>query len=548
MKRTRPAASRWAWLQITLLLCSCQPSPSDPATEGGTFPPMPDPRAIEEKITRQVQKVGQVIAGGPFRDDWDSLKQITVPDWYADAKLGIFIHWGVYSVPAFGSEWYPRLMYNPGNERGIFEHHRQTWGDVSQFGYKDFIPMFRAEKFDAAAWARLFKESGAKYVVPVAEHHDGYSMYDNPYTRWDTVETGPRRDILAELKDAIRAENLRFGFSSHRAFNWAYYFRVPGADNTRPGFFDLYGAAHDFLYAGYPEDVFSKHRHNWPPQDEAFQRDWLARTTDLIDRYQPDLVWFDFGIGARQDVTYQDNPYGPMNRKFAAYYYNHALGMKMEPVINYKWNAYAPGTAVLDVERGKMAGIQNMLWQTDTSVSYNSWGYVTNHQYKPVNVIIDDFVDIISKNGVLLLNIGPRADGTIPEHEQGMLREIGAWMNANAEAVYGSRPWKIFGEGPTGTQEGAYLERKQAAYTSADIRFTTQRDTLYAFLLQWPEGGPVLIKSLAQNNPHEPRPVRAVSLVGGAPLEFSQTGDGLQVQLPGQPPRPHAHPLKIEFQ
>jgi len=534
---------RTALLITPLLLALPLAAAPAPASKS---PPKPDPAAIKTKVDSAVENVDKVIAAGPFAPNPESLRKIGIPEWYANAKLGIFIHWGVYSVPAHGSEWYPRKMYAKDDWQKVNSHHVETWGKLSDFGYKDFIPMFKAEKFDAAAWAKLFKESGARYVIPVAEHHDGYSLYDNSFTRWDSTEIGPMRDVIGELSKSIRAEGLKFGVSSHRAFNWAYYFRQKGADNADPEFDDLYGPAHDFLYTDYPKDVFSKHRHSWPNQSEEFQRDWLARTAEIVDKYEPDVIWFDFGIGRHKDSTADQNHHTPMNRKFAAYYYNQAAKREQEVAINYKWNAFSDGEAMLDIERGKLAGIRDQVWQTDTSVSFTSWGYVTNHQYKPVNVIVDDFVDIISKNGVLLLNIGPKPDGTIPDEEQKILRELGAWLKANDEAVYASRPWKIFGEGPTGTEEGAHQERKQKGYTDKDIRFTTRDGKLNAFLMEWP-GSTLTIKSLATDNSHEKRPVASVELLGAGKLDFNQTAAGLRVILSPTPPTKHAHPLKITF-
>ncbi|MDP4624480.1 MAG: alpha-L-fucosidase [Akkermansiaceae bacterium] len=508
------------------------------------FPPQIPAEEHDALIAAKIKEVDEVIAAGPFKPNAESLRKIGIPEWYADAKFGIFIHWGVYSVPAFGSEWYPRNMYKPGTPE--YEFHQKTYGPVSEFGYKDFIPMFKAENFDATAWAKLFKESGAKYVMPVAEHHDGFSLYDNPFTRWDSVQLGPKRDIIAELSEAIKAEDLKFAVSSHRAFNWAYFFRTEGADNTNPEFFDLYSPDQPYLYPGKGDEIFQgNHRHTWV-SDEKFRDDWLARTADLVDRYKPDVIWFDFGIGRDKNGTTEGNDHYALNQKFAAYYYNQAAKTGQEIAINYKWNAYEDGEAMLDIERGKLAGIRPELWQTDTSVSYTSWGYVTNHKYKPVNVMVDDLIDIVSKNGVMLLNIGPKPDGTIPDEEQAMLREIGTWLETNGEGIYSSRPWKTFGEGSTTNAEGAHQEHKQKGYTTEDIRFTTRDNAVYAFLMEWPEKS-ITIKSLALGNPNEKRAVVSVDLLGGSALDFKQTDTGLVVTLPAEAPTPHASCLRIKF-
>jgi alpha-L-fucosidase len=522
------------------------PVAAKPPSRTTQFPPRLPDEVLKARVAAKVAEVEKVVDEGPIKPKAESLRKIGIPEWYADAKLGIFIHWGVYSVPAFGSEWYPRKMYGKDDWQKIRSHHEKTWGPLSEFGYKDFIPMFKAGKFDPSAWASLFKEAGAKYVIPVAEHHDGYSLYDNSFTRWDSTEIGPMRDVIGELAAAIRAEGLKFGVSSHRAFNWAYYFRTKGADNTNPEFFDLYGPDHDFLYDTYEGDVFSRHKHSWPNQSAEFQNDWLARTAELADKYTPDVIWFDFGIGRHKDATVASNHHAPMNRKFAAYYYNQAAKSGREVAINYKWNAFGDGEAMLDIERGKLAGIRDQVWQTDTSVSYSSWGYTSNHRYKPVNVIIDDFVDIVSKNGVLLLNIGPKADGTIPEHEQRQLREIGKWLKTNGEGIYGSRPWKTYGEGPTENAAGAHQEHKLGNYTRDDIRFTTRDGMLYAWIMDWP-GKSVMIKSLAKGNTHESRKIAAVSLLGGGELRFNQTRKGLVIGFPAASSGDHVHGLRISF-
>ncbi len=509
------------------------------------FPEPLAPGVHDKLVADKLKEIDETIAKGPFKPETESLRKLGIPEWYKDAKFGIFIHWGVYSVPAFGSEWYPRKMYDPTTPE--FKHHQETYGPVSEFGYKDFIPMFKAEKFDAKAWAKLFKESGAKYIMPVAEHHDGFSMYNNPFTRWNSLNAGPKRDVVGELAEATRAEGLKFAVSSHRAFNWAYFFRVEGADNTNPEWFDLYSPTQPYLFPGKGDEIFQKdHKHTWV-SDEAFRRDWLARTADLVDRYQPDIIWFDFGIGRDKNGTTASNDHYELNKKFAAYCYNKAAERGQEFTINYKWNAYEDGEAMLDIERGKLAGIRPDLWQTDTSVSYTSWGYVTNHEYKPVNVMVDDLIDIVSKNGVLLLNIGPKADGTIPDREQEQLREIGAWLKVNGEGIYSSRPWKIFGEGPTSNAEGAHQEHTQKGYTPEDIRFTTRDGAVYAFLMEWPTAKTATIKSLAKGNPQDAREIASVHLLGSGDAAFEQTDAGLVVTLPAEAPTPNASTLRIRF-
>ncbi len=488
--------------------------------------------AADPGVAETVRRVEAVAARGPFAPAWTSLSRFRVPQWYQDAKFGIFIHWGVYSVPAFGNEWYPRNMYK--QDEAAFAHHVATWGPQSRFGYKDFIPMFRAEKFDARRWAALFKAAGARYVVPVAEHHDGFAMYDYPYTEWSAVKQGPRRDVIGELARAVRGEGLTFGVSSHRAEHWWFYDQGMKFDSDvrDPRFAALYGPA---------GDRESSEKQVTPPNAE-FLDDWLARTAELVDRYRPELVWFDWWIA--------QPAFHPYLQKFAAFYYNRGVEWGEGGVaINYKKHGGAsfPDTAgVLDIERGQLAAIRPLFWQTDTSVSKNSWGHVADQRYKSVDSIVDDLADIVSKNGSLLLNIGPSADGTIPEPEQEMLRQIGRWLDVNGEAIYATRPWAIFGEGPTTVVEGPFGDEKRAAFTSADIRFTAHGDTLYAIVLAWPSDGQVTVRSLAVSSPHLHGEVGNVELLGAsAPVKWRRDATGLHVELPAARPSDYALALRI---
>ena len=520
---------KWAvLLLVAVVACSAASAPAD------------------DRVDAAVKKAEQVARHGPFQPTWESLEAYEVPEWYKDAKLGIFIHWGVYCVPAYLSEWYPRFMYiDEDTRRGnAYRHHLETYGPQSEFGYKDFIPKFTAKEFDAAEWAKLFKDAGARYIVPVAEHHDGFPMYDCSFTEWNAAKMGPRRDVVAELEKAVRNEGMRFGVSSHRAFNWAYYGRRKEFDTVDPKNFGLYGRDIDYLYT---EGFTNYKKNNWPPHDREFKDDWLARTCELVDKYEPDLVWFDFGIAPSWVKSYDTNPFAGHLKMFTSYYYNHAAGRGATAIVNYKFNAYPEKAAVLDLERSKMDQIREPFWQTDTAVSTNSWGYVENHVYKPVNRLVDDLVDIVSKNGCLLLNIGPKPDGTIPQHEQEMLLEIGRWLNVNGEAIYGSRPWTTYGEGPTGTATGHLSEKKNTAFTAQDIRFTTQGNSLYAVMLDWPEGGSVTVKSLGTGAKTPAAKIGNVRLLGhSTPIRWTQGSDGLVLQLPDEKPCDHAFVFRID--
>jgi alpha-L-fucosidase len=466
--------------------------------------------------------IEQVIAAGPYQASWDSiLARYKMPTWYEDAKFGIFIHWGLYSVPAFGNEWYPRNMYVQGSKE--FAHHAATYGTQDKFGYKDFIPRFTAAKFDAAAWVDLFQRAGARYVVPVAEHHDGFAMYDSAYSRWTAAKMGPRRDLIGELAAAARDRGLTFGVSSHRAEHW--WFMNGGqqfpSDVQDPRTYDFYGPAQ-------PERSMP---------NEGYLQDWLRRCCELVDKYQPQVVWFDWWI--------EQSVFVPYLQRFAAYYYNRGEQWHKGVAINFKNRAFPLGAAMYDIERGQCAGMRPILWQTDTAVSKNSWGYIEGQDYKTAGDIVDDLIDIVSKNGVMLLNIGPRADGTIPEGDVQILEGIGRWLAVNGEAIYGTRPWKMFGEGPTQVSDASFSDTSRAPYTGADIRFTSKDDVLYAIALDWP-GEKLVVKSLGIAGQLLPDEIGDIVLLGhDRTLPYHRDARALTVQLPARRPGDYAYVFKI---
>jgi len=484
-----------------------------------------------------VQEVDRQANDGPFRPYWESLQKYQAPGWYEDAKFGIFIHWGLYSVPAFANEWYSRNMYEQGSPE--FKHHVATYGPQSKFGYKDFIPMFKAEHFDARAWARLFREAGAKYVVPVAEHHDGFPMYASDLTDWCAGKMGPKRDVLGELAAAIRAEGLHFGASSHRAeHDWFFDGgRKFDSDVNDPRYAAFYGPAHPrFLRDGYDHNLIE----DWTYVSPAFRDDWLARTAEIVQKYHPDVLYFDWWIG---QPSFRDHV-----SRFAAFYYNQAAKSGTGVVINFKDHAFQENAATFDVERGQQTDIQPRHWQTDTSISNASWGYLPNDTYKSPTFIIHLLSDIVSKNGNLQLNVTPRPDGTIPEQEQEILREIGVWLKTNGEAIYGTKPWKSFGEGPTVVAGGAFHDTDTKPYTNEDFRFTTKGPVLYAIELGWPTDGRITIHSLSAEALGSTK-VQSVSLLGSnEKITWEQEADGLHLQLPRQPPGKHAYAFRIPLQ
>ncbi len=480
--------------------------------------------------------VQREVAAGPFRPDWTSLETYKPPQWYQDAKFGIFIHWGVYSVPAFGSEWYPRMMYTEGSPE--YKHQIATYGPLTRFGYKDFIPMFKAEHYDPQAWARLFKDAGARYLVPVFEHHDGFTMYDSGLSDWTAAKMGPRRDLVDDLAKAVRAEGLHLGASSHRVeHDWFLeHGRLLPSDVNDPQFAAFYGPAHIRL-----EDD-SKHENlldDWTYASPAYLNDWLARDAEIVEKYHPEIMYFDWWIG-QPSVR-------PYLTQFAAFYYNESLKRGPVGVINYKTLAMRDGSAVLDIERGELSEIRKTTWQTDTSVSNDSWGYIEHDTFKSPDFLVHMLVDVVSKNGNLLLNIGPRADGTIPDEVQQRLLAMGAWLKTNGEAIYATRPWEVYGEGPTKVQAGAFNDTKIQQYTPEDFRFTRNGKTLYAIEMAWPAGGQTTVHSLASGAAGKGVTVKSVSLLGSnAEVRFSQAPDGLRLQVPAQPPGQYAFVFRIE--
>jgi len=361
------------------------------------------------------------------------------------------------------------------------------------------------------------------YVVPVAEHHDGFALYDCSYSEWNAVKMGPKRDIIGELAAAVHKQGLVFGLSSHRSEHW--WFLNGGmqfdSDVQDPRYSDFYGPAQ-------PKET---------QPDQAYLDNWLLRTCELVDKYKPQLVWFDWWI--------EEPAFEAYRQKFAAYYYNRGVQWKKGVAINYKNQAFPEGTAVYDIERGQLAGIRPILWQTDTAISKNSWGYVKNQDYKTAEALVGDLVDIVSKNGVLLLNVGPRSDGTIPEPEQQILLEIGEWLAVNGEAIYGTNTWKVYGEGPTQVSEGSFADTKRPPFTGEDIRFTTKGEALYVIILAWP-GEQVTVKSLRTASPLWDKEISGVSLLGHKGLlEGSRDESGLTIRMPDRKPCKHAFVLKI---
>lgn len=473
--------------------------------------------------TAALERIEACIQNGPYSDDWASLSGYQTPQWYQDAKFGIFIHWGVYSVPAFDNEWYPRSMYMQDNP--VFQHHLATYGPHKKFGYKDFIPLFRAENFSAGEWARLFRESGAKYIMPVAEHHDGFQMYNSRLSRWNAQEMGPKKDILGELFHAFKQQGLHCCASSHRIEHWFFMGHARDFDSDLPTPL----TREDLYWPAMPDPDFHNPRSEPAPSQE-FLEDWLLRCCELVDQYQPEALYFDWWI--------LHSAAEPYLKKFAAYYYNQAAAWGRQVVINYKHDSFHFGCAVPDMERGQFSAAKPFYWQSDTSVALNSWCYTENNRYKSAQELLWALIDVVSKNGNLLLNIGPKADGSIPEQDAALLRAIGGWLQTGGEGIFGSRVWRISSEGPTRTADGQFTDSQGISYTSQDFRFTVNGDSLYAFAMKWPEDGNVQIRSFAKADDPNSSPfqglIDSVTVLGSpSPTTWHQDEAALHVHASG---------------
>ena len=458
------------------------------------------PRTTPE-IVAQAAAAGAPVPPGPFAPTWDSIRtNYSMPDWIRDAKLGIFMHWGIYAVPAHASEWYEKHMY--GNPE-ITQWHTEHFGPPDKFGYKDFIPMFTAAKWDPDAWAKLFKQAGAKFVIPTAEHHDGFALWDSAVNPWNAKQMGPHRDLIGDLGKAVRKQGIKFGVSNHGIEHFTFIQPTPGVTND--------------LYDPQWKDFYSvADRSN--AACEKFLESWVAQNEELIDKYQPDILWFDNGVNGRV--------FDPIKFKVAAYYYNRAAKWGKKVSLETKDGAYLAGS-VEDFERSSRAPkeLTDFVWDVDEPVLYR-FGYTENSPIASADGCVRLLVDATSKNGGLLLNISPKADGTIPDDQQKLLRQIGAWLDVNGGAIYATRPWKQFGEGG-----------------NRGIRFTTKGNNLYAISLGWPTNG-ITIASLGTTN--AVGKVKSVTLLGHrGKLEFSQDETGLKIKMPAEKPCDYAYSFKI---
>ncbi len=463
----------------------------------------------------------------------ENLDEYSIPEWYRDAKFGIFIHYGVYSVPAFGDEWYGHWMYMPGSAYGgsdIYTHHKNTYGGAAKFGYKDFIPEFNENlKKGADAgmfedWAQLFEDAGAGFVIPVGIHHDSFALYDSDIqTTYNSVsQTGI--DYIGELQKAVKAHGMKFGISNHFAENDWFFDDAAGrgTDVADKAYSELYGTGGD--------------------KTKEHVEKWFSISMEIIEKYRPDMVYYDFDL-----VNGAFDRYPDANRYLMlANYYNMAQEWEGNEgvVVANKNGAFAPTEALHDSERAALSAIDPTPWQTDTSVGKKSWGYTTDEVYRDGKEFIGALIDIVSKNGNLLLNIGPRADGSIPDEAREALLTVGNWLGTYGDAIYGTRPWIVYGEGPTNNSGDSYT------FTERDIRFTRSRDRekLYVSVLAAPRGGTVSVTTL-KKGAWDASKIASVCLIDGdarRELEWKQTDKALEITLPKEKPT-GAFSMEITF-
>jgi alpha-L-fucosidase len=512
------------------------------------------------------------IAPGAFQPTWDSLKQYQAPEWFRDAKFGIWAHWTAQCVPEQG-DWYARNMYIQGSAQNKF--HVARYGHPSKFGFMGLDNLWKAEKREPDALMQLYVKAGAKYFFTLANHHDNFDCYASTHHAWNSVRVGPKKDIVGIWAATARKHGLRVGVSNHSAHAWHWFQTAYGYDPEGP----LAGVRYDGfatkeqgkgkwwegldpqqLYVGpsmvMPDGITTikaaqqwhdQHDRKWteepPPNNAAFVDNWFLRCQELVDKYQPDVLYFDN----------TELPLGQAGLDIAAHFYNANMknhGGRLEAVLNSK--GLTPdhtGTMVLDIERGRAERILPAAWQTDTCIG--EWHYrrslFENHRYKTADTVVKTLIDIVSKNGNLLLSIPVRADGTIDDDEQKLLAGLAAWMPANREAIFGTRPFTVFGEGAPDVKGSAnFNENAARPYTAEDIRFTAKGRTLYAFALAWPSAGKIAIKTLAKGSPGYPGEVAKVELLGSkGALTFVRDTSGLVVDLPEQKPHDYAYALKI---
>ncbi len=459
------------------------------------------------------------VAPGPFTGTRESLTNYTYPDWFRDAKFGIWAHWGPQAVPMEG-DWYARKMYQQGS--ADYNDHLARWGHPSTNGWKDIVPLWKAENWDPEKLIELYKQAGAKYFVSMGTHHDDFFLWNSKLHKWNAVQVGPHRDVVGEWQKAAQKNGLPFGVSEHLGASFSWFQDSHKSDKSGP----LAGVPYDGANSNYwdlyhfpaaPEDHSS-----WYTKDPRWQQQWYYEIKELVDNYHPDLLYSDGGVAFGNEVGLSQ----------IANLYNVSAadhGGQVQAVYNCK--EPSGGRWVQDFERGVNGGINPSPWQTDTSIG--DWFYNRHWKYRPLSWTIQMLVDIVSKNGNLLLNVVLRPDGTLDPEVETMLHQLAAWTAVNGEAIYGTRPWLVYGEGGVRAKGGAFKE--DFNYSAKDLRFTTKGRTLYAIALGWPEDNAMLIRSLAATGDAEQNKIEKVELLGhDGELKFTQTTNGLAVELPGE--------------
>jgi alpha-L-fucosidase len=485
----------------------------------------------------------KVTAEGPFKPDMASLTQYRCPEWFRDAKFGIWAHWGPQSVPMFG-DWYAKRMYQEGDKK--YQYHLEHYGHPSKVGYKDLIPQWKAEKFDPDRLMNLYKAAGARYFVSMGVHHDNFDLWNSTHHTWNAVQMGPRRDIVGAWKKAAAAQGLKFGVSEHLGASFTWWQPSHGADKKGP----QAGVPYDGADPQWQELYHWKAATNdtaWYSTDPSWHKEWLARITDLVDQYQPDLLYSDGAL-----------PFGETGQRLLAHFYNANIvrnGGKLDAVYCLKdWTTkpghgdYVEGIGVQDVERGGLSGIKEAPWQTDTSIG--DWFYnkewktkSTGGMYRDADWVIKTLADIVSKNGNMLLNVIQRPDGAIDPEVELLLGDLAAWMSVNGEAIHDTRPWRVYGEGKATVTGGHFKE--DFGFTAEDLRFTQSKNSrsLYVLALGVPTSD-VTIRSLAKSD----RTVANVHLLGSRErLLWKQESEALTIQKPTAWPCKHAVAFKVEF-
>lgn len=469
---------------------------------------------MNSRINRELE-----IAQGPFVPTFESLHQFECPDWYRDAKLGFWSHWGPQAVPMYG-DWYARHMYIEGHDQ--YRQHLRVYGHPSKFGYKGLVPLWKAEKFDPNALMELFVRAGGKYFVSLAVHHDNFDTFDSQHNRWNAVNMGPKKDIVALWQKAAKAYGLPFGVSEHlgASFNWfetskgsdtqGPYAGIP-YDGNDPAYEDLYHANR-----GFPLSKETGWR--WYTDNPEFPLHWFDRIKDLIDRYEPDLLYSDGGL-----------PYGQVGLNIVAHLFNRSTalyGANRAVYTSKHVDPEAQVMGVLNIERGLQNVIVQDPWQSDTSIG--DWFYNVRDVYKSPRQILETLVDVVSKNGNMLLVVPQRPDGTIDDECEYLLQQMAVWMDVNGEGIFASRPWRIAGEGKTLAEAGDFKEAA-VAWSTDDFRFTRKGETIYAYQMRVPQAGQAVIRALPLG---QAEPVIRVRLLGYGDIPFAQTEEGLAITMP----------------